>query len=355
MTAYIRALIAISILASLAACGGGAGDSSPSSGDNGNVSSGGNSGDVSNAPAVSIAGNLLTAVPPNTYAPGSDSANYFTVMNAARITAGAGAIAQSPMLDTSASAHANYEIANMAAQGLSHDEIRGSTGYTGDTPDARIMSTGYAAALDCELIGGADYVGGMLDSVNHASIFLGAMTSVGFGEASGQFGELVVADLAATTNIGSVPASGKLVTYPYAGETSVPTTFEPAAEGIPTSEIASRQAGQPVLVGYRNADFLNYQAAHGAAPAVAVTTFSLSDSSGNMVPSTLVAQTAGVTGPQGTVIQADALGEMSAGFVVLVPLAPLTPGQTYTVTFAMTMAGATTPAAPTTWSFTTAQ
>jgi hypothetical protein len=355
MITYTRTLIAISILASLVACGGGSGDSSSSAGDTGNVSSGGNSRNTSNPPAISIAGNLWTVVPPNTYAPGSDSASYFTEMNAARIAAGAGAIAQSTLLDTSASAHAEYEIANLATQGLSHDEITGSTGYTGDTPDTRIKSAGYAAALDGELIGGTDYVGGMLDSVNHATIFLGSMTSVGFGTASGQYGEIVVADLASTSTIGNVPASGKLVTYPYAAQVSVPTTFVPSGEGIPTSEIPSTQAGQPVLVGFRNADFVNYEAAHGGAPAVAVTAFELTDASGNVVPSTLVAQTSGITGPQGSPIQVDALGEMSEGFVVLVPLSPLSPGQTYTVSFAMTMAGTLTPLAPTAWSFTTAQ
>jgi hypothetical protein len=192
MITYIRTLAAIFVLGLLAACGGGSEEPTTSIEDNGGTTSGENSSGTSTPPAITLVCNLSTIIPMSTYAPGSDSATFFAGMNPARIASGAGAISQSTLLDAAASAHAAYEIDNLAAQGLSHYEASGSTGYTGDTPDARIKSAGYAAALDGELIGGADCVGGMLNSVNHATIFLGAMTSVGFGTALSQYRELVV-------------------------------------------------------------------------------------------------------------------------------------------------------------------
>jgi hypothetical protein len=74
MITYIRTLAAISVLALLAACGGGSERPATSIEDNGGTTSGGNSGGANASPAVSLVGNLSTVVPLSTYAPGSDSA-----------------------------------------------------------------------------------------------------------------------------------------------------------------------------------------------------------------------------------------------------------------------------------------
>ena len=126
---HLRLLFAFTAAAALAACGGGGGDaapaptSTPTPAPPAPVPAPPSSTPVPAPPppAVGTNGTLQTSVPPANYADARRRAA-FAELNAARLGAGAGLVAQSAPLDTSASDHAAYLTTNGFASASSpHD------------------------------------------------------------------------------------------------------------------------------------------------------------------------------------------------------------------------------------------
>jgi uncharacterized protein YkwD len=130
----------------LSACGGGGGGSSaatppttPASAPPAASSPGASSG--SSAPLATSA--------TNPFASNSAQATIFAAVNSYRSQVGAGVLADDPILDTAATAHATYLQANLESGNLggalSHDEVSTFADFYADTPLDRAQKAGAPA------------------------------------------------------------------------------------------------------------------------------------------------------------------------------------------------------------------
>jgi uncharacterized protein YkwD len=130
--------VALAVLASLAACGG---NSSPP---------------PAPPPAPSPQPIPAQMTVPNPVGYDADHLNAFNRLNEIRLSAGLGMLAQDTRLDAAAQAHADWEIANQA---YTHEEVAGTSGFTGVTWVDRDQEQGYAVNGGGEVISaGADSV-----------------------------------------------------------------------------------------------------------------------------------------------------------------------------------------------------
>lgn len=331
--------------------GSGSGGSTGSGGSGGAAGSGGSGSDVASA-----SGSLQTSVPTPDYAAGSQGDVSMSALNEARRNAGAGLLQQSKALDTAAQAHVQYLAVNIGATGHTEEPVKPS--FYEIRPELRMAKAGFAPGYSAEVINtrgtllGVDCVGQMLATVYQASALLGPATHTGFGF-SGNFAvkPICIGNFATaqTDTLGQYAAAGALVAYPYGGQTNVPPDYNvdfdsprPSASLVPNTP-----AGTPVIVNVRNADYLNFRAA-GTLDAV-VTRFELKDAGGNAVTAVLLANQP-IRAGAGVVLNAD--GNLPDGAIALVPLSPLAPAKTYSVSFSATLKTGGAPLAKS-WSFTT--
>lgn len=331
--------------------GSGSGGSTGSGGSGGAAGSGGSGSDVATA-----SGSLQTSVPTPDYAAGSQGDVSMSALNEARRNAGAGLLQQSKALDTAAQAHVQYLVINIGATGHTEEPVKPS--FYEIRPELRMAKAGFAPGYSAEVINtrgtllGVDCVGQMLATVYQASALLGPATHTGFGF-SGNFAvkPICIGNFATaqTDTLGQYAAAGALVAYPYGGQTNVPPDYNvdfdsprPSATLVPNTP-----AGTPVIVNVRNADYLNFRAA-GTLDAV-VTRFELKDAGGNAVTAVLLANQP-IRAGAGVVLNAD--GNLPDGAIALVPLSPLAPAKTYSVSFSATLKTGGAPLAKS-WSFTT--
>jgi hypothetical protein len=331
----------LSLVASLSACGGGGGDAAPSE-----------------PTVIASSGNVKTSVPAGTHAAGSVEGNFFTALNNVRLAAGAGMLTQNAKIDVAAIAHGKYIWRNITAVTDFHIEDPTEDIFYAVTFSDRLVKAGYSAAAAVEVIGGTgpekpttDCLPGLLGTAYRGPALLSRHTDIGVGEGQDGWGvPLCVANLATPTGdtLGQVPATGALVAYPTNGRTQVPDTFDVASETPrpPAALLPNATAGTPVIVSVRNADYVNYAAA-GTLNAT-ITAFNLKDAAGTAVSAVILAH----KDLKGSGVTLNSDTNLSDGFAVLVPLAPLNKGQTYTATFAATLrtGGASLTK---TWSFTT--
>jgi hypothetical protein len=274
-------------------------------------------------PAAAASGNgtLQTSVPATSYDARRKSA--YDELNAARLGAGAGLLAQSAALDTSAADHAAYLTTNgFSSAGSVHDETAGRAGFTGTDPFDRMQAAGFGFSFAAEVIGDigspsttSDCVGDLLDTIYHAADMLSSA---------------------------QIPASGALIAYPFDGAIVASGTFHVSNETprAPVALLPNATAGTPILVGFRNQDYVKSHAA-------TIARFTLADASGNLVPGVILADST-VTGA-GVNDDAGLDGGVVSGFAVLVPRSPLPPGS-YTVTLDASVTGGQA-LALTTWTF----
>lgn len=331
--------------------GSGSGGSTGSGGSGGAAGSGGSGSDVASA-----SGSLQTSVPTPDYAAGSQGDVSMSALNEARRNAGAGLLQQSKALDTAAQAHVQYLAVNIGATGHTEEPVKPS--FYEIRPELRMAKAGFAPGYSAEVINtrgtllGVDCVGQMLATVYQASALLGPATHTGFGF-SGNFAvkPICIGNFATAQSdaLGQYAAAGALVAYPYGGQTNVPPDYNvdfdsprPSASLVPNTP-----AGTPVIVNVRNADYLNFRAA-GTLDAV-VTRFELKDAGGNAVTAVLLANQP-IRAGAGVVLNAD--GNLPDGAIALVPLSPLAPAKTYSVSFSATLKTGGAPLAKS-WSFTT--
>lgn len=356
---HLKVLFALTAASALVACGGGGGDSPappPPAPVPAPVPVPGPGPAPAPAPGVGTNGTLQTSVAAAVYAD-TRRVNAFNQLNTVRQGAGAGLLAQSTSLDTSAQDHSGYLSVNgFNSADSAHDETSGLTDYTGATPFTRMQSAGYGSfSYATEVIGDigstsitSDCVGDLLDTVYHAVSMLSRVTDVGFGYGSGAAAGMCTIDMASPLAGGAakqIPPSGAVVAYPFDGSTVAHGTFHVSNESprVSNTLLPNATAGTPVLVGFRNQDYV-------AGGVATVTQLTLATAAGVAVPSIVVADSA----IQGSGLNADS--ELSTnsgtGFAVLVPVSPLAAG-TYTVTLHATISGGRA-LALTTWSFTVA-
>jgi len=171
--------------------------------------------------AESATGNLVTAVPPATYQPGSDARAAYDLLNSRRAQCGFGLLAQSRGLDQAASAHLDYMVANRIQ---THSEDPANPGFTGATPKARAIAAGYSAGGVGEIMAGSsfllppgDFVTEMLlDVPYHAAVAFEPLRDVGIAYGSG----FIVIDPGVQTG-GSLQSAPGVHTYPCDGVTGV--------------------------------------------------------------------------------------------------------------------------------------
>lgn len=302
------------------------------------------------------AGALVRAVPPPTYAPGGPERAAFDALNAARTAAGAGLLAQSPSIDEAARRHATYLTTNRATAGLAHQEDASAPAYDAGSPGQRLRKAGYAFAYAAETLTGgdarADCVRAGLGTPYHGAALLAPTADVGIAMATDDTGlPVCVIDTARplADRVGQVPPAGEVVAWPAPAQAGVLRTFDVDYESprVAADLLPDARAGTPILVGLRNADYLAAQA--DGAPAATVSEFSLADAAGRPVPAVILGAPA-IRGTAGLAIHADA--GLPAGFVVLVPRAPLAAGAAYTVRLEALPRSGGTPVAKT-WTFTT--
>ncbi|MFL6696057.1 MAG: CAP domain-containing protein [Vitreoscilla sp.] len=343
----LKVLFSLAAAATLVACGGG-GDSSTSA-----APAPVPAPSPSSAPPVGTNGTLQTSVSAGTY---SDARrlNAFNQLNAVRGGAGAGLLAQSAALDTSATSHANYLSANgFSSADSAHDETAGLPDFTGANPFARMQAAGFGTySFATEVIGdigssssSSDCVGDLLDTVYHAVSMLSRVTNVGFGFGTGTAAGMCTIDMASSLADASrqVPPSGAIVAYPYDGSTVAHGTFHVSNETprVSTTLLPNATAGTPIVVGFRNQDAV-------AGGSVTITQFSIANAAGTALPSVIL----GSPEVTGTGVNQDPGLHDDTDFAVLVPKTPLAAG-TYTVTLHATISGGQA-LALTNWSFTVA-
>lgn len=324
--------------------------------------SGGSSGGPAAAASVPAAGTLQITGPAANYASGGVEDAAFRDLNTVRVAAGAGWLVQSNALDTAAAAHTKYLVRNIGSTG--HAEQQDRFDYYEASPGSRVQKAGFIASFVTETISdyrpllgsllGPDCASELLNSVYNAVALLGPATHVGLrgwdGTYSGAQFCLGVVAAPSTQPEGQVVAAGKMVTYPYGGQTGVIESVNLQVESPRPSAtlLPNDLAGTPVIVNVRNADYLNLGLADSLN--VQITKFGMSDpSSGNLVPAAILAHSALKAGG-GVVLVEDP--NLPVGAVVLVPLSPLLRGHTYDVSFAATLTDGG-PALQKTWSFTT--
>ena len=349
----LKVLFALTAAAALTACGGGGGDSSapaptppapaPSPG-----------------PVVGTNGTLQTSVAAPSYSGNlaSRQLGAFNALNAARLGAGAGLLAQSPALDTSATKHTAYLTANgFSTADSAHDEVSTGIGFYEANPFLRMKKAGYSYSYATEVIGDIgstsatnDCVGDLLDTVYHAASMLSRVTEagVGFGGAGTAAAGMCTIDMASPLSGGSemqIPPSGAIVAYPYNGSTVAHGTFHVSNESprVSTALLPNSTAGTPVIIGFRNQDVV-------AGGTVSITQFSMATSTGVAVPGVILGAVAqgNAAAVIGTNVNPDA--SLDTDFATFVPINPLAAG-TYTVTLHATVSGGRA-LALTTWSFT---
>lgn len=349
-TTQIRLALAMAAAVLTAACGGGGG--------------GGATTPTTPPPpslVVPLTGTLQTSVPAPVYAANSEEQAAFAIYNEIRQKSGAGLFRQEPKLDTAALGHLTW----IAKNGINtHTQPVGSPGFTGATVTDRIRAAGFTEAVrSSEGIGGRGTgPQGTCAPVSvpyHAADFFRSWTHIGFSAfdlstipgpytgLTGAYGCVYNMSLTDSAQLGQVPPSGALVTYPFDGGKGRYQAF--IGNEIPRPPIAlfpNTISGPSVVVGARNADYVNWKADGSLSPTV--TQFEVKDDLGNVLPFTILAHSALKSGP-GVVLNADA--RIPEGMAVGVVMSPLTIGKVYRVNYSITLKPGATPITKS-WTFT---
>lgn len=224
-------------VATLAACGGGGGSDAPGPG---------NSAPLPSPPPPPPAPTPATTVPSGTtqttptYDAGSVESAILSQVNSYRKQCGFPTLSQNTILDASAKAHTDYQVANSFT--VTDEEIAGNPGFTGVTANDRAIAKGWptglyaanqnAGAIDDNLTTDAQY--GQLiantwaTGVYHQTAVTWLANLTGIGSSSGNDGgyKVVIADLVFSSDptVSDSLASGNLpATFPCAGVTGIPS------------------------------------------------------------------------------------------------------------------------------------
>lgn len=285
---------------SLCSCGGG-GNAGPS-----------NIPNASQPVVVPIAAaTLVTTVPAHTYAAASYEASMINELNAVRGSCGFGLVKQSAQLDLAAADHANYTVNSNDPNKFGHNQTKGFTHFTGETPTDRAVYRGYAGTAG-EVLGGvtttstrtfasegAGYVRGMLSTPYHGIAMLSAYTDIGAAihlRPIDNFLDPTTKAYMAPVSLGSTSVAAQqlagdaIASYPCDGMKDVKPVFFYGERPAPFPETAytlltsgayagMKGRGASVIVKVRKGQILN------------VSSFALFDAKGNSVPGQLMTAT----------------------------------------------------------------
>lgn len=331
------------LLAVLASCGGGGG---------------GGSGGSGGSTSVVTYQNLVTSAPAVTYT--SDNLLVSDQITLIRQDTGSGLLAQNTSLDNAASNHAAFLVNNnlLSQPGYltssqpggilgGHYEDSTLAGFTGASPQARATAAGYSGTVT-ELMtfgaaSGTDCLASLDDSMYHLIDLVSPFIDLGisFNAGNGSGSACAIELGAGSTTLGQLPAAGNAVAYPVVGQSGVPPTFYNQAEDpVPAPDLSS--AGHPVVVSLYT---LATPTLSGSD--IVIHTFSITPSGGTALGVRVLANT-GVTSDGPTLTTDNVIPR--AGFVVLLPVAPLAANTTYDLLFSATVKGQLISK---TWSFTT--
>jgi len=323
-----RILAAAALAAVLSACGGGGG-SAPAA--------------PAPAPAPATPARadyaLQTSVPAPTYTDPRKTA-LLNRLNAMRAAVGVGLLQQNSALDAAAQGHAEYLARNLLPPG--HVQDPSKPGYTGTYLQDRTQAAGYTGFVG-EGVGGmptgylvanyGDFVDAFMNTVYHGDAMAGTWREVGIGIADSANGDYVVLDYG-YARYPQLPDSGVVTHYPYDGQSGVQTTFDPEGEWPRPVPGAPGPWGPSIRVSLQN--FGEATAPNSTASDVTITRATLMDGFGNLVPARVVAKSGTQAGP-GVVLTTDANEVyLALRSYYILPNAPLTPGQQYTVVFEAT-------------------
>jgi uncharacterized protein YkwD len=348
---------AILLAAVLAACGSGGG------GGGGGGSNGNNGGD----PVLTYQG-LVTSVQAASYASAAESLAISSQVAAIRQGTGDGLLAQNTSLDTAASKHAAFlDDNNLVSDGTYLTSLHGgilgghyedsnaasAVNFTGASPQARATKAGYTGTVTELMVfdaaNGTACLASLENSVYHLIALVSPFIDLGIGFNAGihhGFSVCAIEMGVKSTTLGQLPATSP-VFYPYNNQTAVPPTFYNHGEApVPASDLAT--AGHPVV-----ASLYTLVNPSLAGSDVVIHTFSITKRAGAVVLPVRVLVKTGVTS-NGTGSPTLTVDDVipAAGFVVLLPTAPLEASTIYDLSFSATVKGSSTPVTKT-WSFTT--
>jgi uncharacterized protein YkwD len=325
----------------LSACSGGGGDSS---------------GSATPATAASTPSTTASSATPAssvakpTYAASSAQATAFSQLNTYRLQMGVGELAQDPILDASAQAHATYLNANFASGAitvLSHDEVSTLADYYDDTPLDRAQKAGAPAtkwigealadsAQTNAAAAGSDCVTELLNTVYHLTALTDSQQSVGIGftPVSAQVGFNVCNfDFGSTAGVYGTPEANAIPTFggqqmsvtavahvPLSNETGVPLAM--AAES-PNPSPSVTAPGRPLMVRVNAAN---------AGDVLTVSTFTLTDASGHAVTGEIMIPSGAANGSSSAAV-VDPNNLLGQGVAFFLPSRTLSANTGYTVTF----------------------
>jgi uncharacterized protein YkwD len=172
-------------------------------------------------------------------------------LNQIRLAAGAGCMNLVSSLNTSATAHCNYEAANasnMSCTSDPHGEVMSCTGFTGATAQAREVAAGYSRTLAYTEVlttygnNPVAAVPSWVDTVWHRIPLLDPWTTdMGYGGAA----RCDVIDIG--RGMSSVPTDAVAV-YPYDGQTNVPPTFSGLEGPAPPAPSGGWPSSYPINI-----------------------------------------------------------------------------------------------------------
>jgi uncharacterized protein YkwD len=246
----------------------------------------------------------------------------FNRLNAIRLSAGLGMVAQNTMMDRAAQAHAEWMVAN---DSFTHAEAVGTPGFTGENYSRREQHFGYVPAGGGEVmaqgVSGEEGVDLLVNMAYHRSLILAfEPVDVGIGWSGNRAADVLTplvidAAVPGTDTVRGLGQSAQpsikgVAIWPLDGATNVPLLLgNEIPNPVPTQAILT--LGTPVSIAVEELK------------TILVTQFKLTN---------------GVTGEdvqtQILTSQNDPNSLVPPSFVAAVPLAPLAPNTTYRVAFA---------------------
>ncbi len=306
-------LPAMLLAAMLAACGGGSGGDTPSTA------------------ATPVATPAAPAGQPGApIATGDTAADGFAWFNYRRSQVGLGTLTRNALIDTAALGHSNYLRLNNT---VSHDQVRGNSGFTGVTTGDRLTAAGYRIVNPSaygEVISAANDRSGffhaeeLIAAIYHRFlVFEPVFREMGVGASSATNYTYFTTNFAASNGYATGLARGSVAVYPVDGQAAVPVNFMSDSES-PDPVPNQNEVGYPVSVHANISSTL------------AVTSFTIKPRGGSELPVRLLATAVDSHTPEAA--------------AAIVPLARLNAGTTYEVSFRGTVDSV---AVTRNWSFTT--